>query len=418
MPEDIKLVAQNLRKAIKKLKPVQDTTVKCGWLKRHSPSVAFLLCVASGPWKIKRRASVQVAAMLKLAGRDLSEVKPSTFNSVYPLTWQKEMAKRVITECRKRSVSFNTTFVRAGAGYRSKKKNEQTLEILCSLLGIDSIHSAPKVVMLFVRDFLDMDVFPKDRHVRRWLTDNNIPHDHQKIIRAFEFLGKHARFYARAVFGDKSSNPILRAKIGKDYKVQGVGVCDIEGGSSKGRTTYKTSLSYKKWAGMLERCYSKKWHAKSPTYIGCYVAKEWHLYSAFKEWFDKNYIDGFQLDKDFLVRGNKAYSKYTCCFLPRDINAIMPGVSGRGGRSKSTNLPNGVIVHSQSKRLRVRVKLNGVMTTLGHFEPHDVAKAKMCYAEAKADYMVEVAQRYKYELPRRVFKAVLARAEDMRKGKL
>lgn len=59
-----------------------------------------------------------------------------------------------------------------------------------------------------------------------------------------------------------------------------------------------------------------------PTYEGCTVCDEWLYFSNFKKWFDENYIEGFQLDKDIIIRGNKVYSPQTCCFVPKEINII------------------------------------------------------------------------------------------------
>ena len=68
---------------------------------------------------------------------------------------------------------------------------------------------------------------------------------------------------------------------------------------SKGKTT----PVYRAWHGMLFRCSTKN---TQETYNDCSVCEEWLRFSNFKRWFDENYIDGFQLDKDILVKGNKA----------------------------------------------------------------------------------------------------------------
>jgi len=82
--------------------------------------------------------------------------------------------------------------------------------------------------------------------------------------------------------------------------------------------------SYSTWANMLQRCYSKTYHAKKPTYIECYVTEEWLNFQNFAEWFEKNYnpeiMERWSLDKDILVKGNKVYSPETCCFVPYEIN--------------------------------------------------------------------------------------------------
>lgn len=69
------------------------------------------------------------------------------------------------------------------------------------------------------------------------------------------------------------------------------------------------------WKGMLERCYDPKYQAKKPTYVGCSVSEDWHNFQNFGEWFDNNYIDGYQLDKDKITVGNKTYSESDCCFI-------------------------------------------------------------------------------------------------------
>lgn len=68
---------------------------------------------------------------------------------------------------------------------------------------------------------------------------------------------------------------------------------------------------YEKWASMLRRAYSKVYHKKRPTYIGSSVCEEWLYLSNFIKWVDSQPEDNWanlQLDKDFLVSGNKHYS--------------------------------------------------------------------------------------------------------------
>ena len=90
--------------------------------------------------------------------------------------------------------------------------------------------------------------------------------------------------------------------------VSGVGINDIEINTK--------DKCYKVWHSMMNRCYSKKYHSKFPTYQNCSVCNEWTYLSNFKRWFDENYVDGYVLDKDILVKGNKVYSPETCCFVP------------------------------------------------------------------------------------------------------
>ena len=106
--------------------------------------------------------------------------------------------------------------------------------------------------------------------------------------------------------------------------VYGVGYL---GGNLELKTSYngKKCPIYNAWLRMLERCYSKKLHERFPSYIDCCVSDGFKDYSKWRKWYD-NYQykhDGWQLDKDLLVKGNKIYSSETCVFLPHIINSAL-----------------------------------------------------------------------------------------------
>lgn len=88
--------------------------------------------------------------------------------------------------------------------------------------------------------------------------------------------------------------------------------------------------AYRTWRGMLERCYSNNRSERNKTYSDCSVCNEWRLYSNFKKWFDKNYIEGNYLDKDLLVPGNREYGPDTCCFIPCSLNNLFKRNQSRG----------------------------------------------------------------------------------------
>ncbi len=104
----------------------------------------------------------------------------------------------------------------------------------------------------------------------------------------------------------------------------GVGYLGI--GKFKTRDLGKVTLHYRKWSGMLERCYSDKYHQKKPTYKDCTVCEEWHNFQNFAKWIqDKidsgEYQEGYHLDKDIKINGNKIYSPDTCMFVSPSINS-------------------------------------------------------------------------------------------------
>lgn len=90
---------------------------------------------------------------------------------------------------------------------------------------------------------------------------------------------------------------------------------------------YKGKLlpRYNAWANMLKRCYCPESHIKLPTYKDCTVAKIWHNYQKFAEWYDTNYpTDGgtYELDKDIKIKGNRVYSPDTCMFVTSKENTV------------------------------------------------------------------------------------------------
>ena len=138
---------------------------------------------------------------------------------------------------------------------------------------------------------------------------------------------------------------------------------------------------------MLWRCYDPKFHLKEPSYIGCTVCDDWLLFSNFKEWFDKNYIEWYQLDKDILVKGNKVYSPQTCCFVPKEINYLFVKCNGSRGQH-----PLGVSYHSQRNKFQVSMGISNIGKHLGLFNTAN--EAFKAYKTAKEAYIKEVATKY------------------------
>ena len=103
--------------------------------------------------------------------------------------------------------------------------------------------------------------------------------------------------------------------------VFGIGFIGV--GDYKPSFNGRNTKQYISWKGMLERCYSPKWHKEKPTYIGCTVCDEWLNFQAFAEWYDASYITGFQLDKDIKLIGNKIYSPENCKFVSSGDNNEM-----------------------------------------------------------------------------------------------
>lgn len=109
----------------------------------------------------------------------------------------------------------------------------------------------------------------------------------------------------------------------KDYlKPMLFGVGFFGSGNYKARVGGILTVRYNTWADMIQRCYDSSYHDKKPTYSDCTVCDEWHNYQNFAAWFDENHVDGYQLDKDIKIDGNKHYSPETCMFVTGLDNAI------------------------------------------------------------------------------------------------
>lgn len=92
--------------------------------------------------------------------------------------------------------------------------------------------------------------------------------------------------------------------------------------------------AYVCWKSMLVRCYSSNYIDKRPTYENASVCEEWMRFMSFRDWWLKNSVDGFDLDKDILSNGVKLYSPSTCIFIPKWLNSFTLDAGARRGLCK------------------------------------------------------------------------------------
>lgn len=122
-------------------------------------------------------------------------------------------------------------------------------------------------------------------------------------------------------------------------------------------------LSYNVWRNLFVRCYLPSLHKREPTYIGCSVSKDWIHFSDFIKWYNEYHRDGYDLDKDILVKGNKVYSPKLCCFIPRKINTLLhKRVKNKKG------LPSGVHTNKGLKPYKSGLSIDGKHKHLGSFD--------------------------------------------------
>lgn len=127
---------------------------------------------------------------------------------------------------------------------------------------------------------------------------------------------------------------------------------------------------YQKWKSMLERCYSPRCKAKRPTYEGCSVCKEWHLFSNFKAWMEKQDWENKHLDKDLLVPKNRVYSPETCIFLHGSVNTFLTESNSTRGE-----FPVGVYWYKQADKFQAycRNPFTNKQDHLGYFTNPEAA---------------------------------------------
>ena len=183
--------------------------------------------------------------------------------------------------------------------------------------------------------------------------------------------------------------------------VYGVGVLGTKYPSSESRRNTK---EYKLWQSMLERCYNDFFKKKNPTYEGCEVSDKFKSYEYFYEWCHSQIgfgVEGWHLDKDLLVKGNKVYSESTCVFLPSEINMVL--VKHTPSRGKH---PIGVSWSKRDKAFISRVHKNkGRSEFLGYFNTE--IEAFNAYKKAKESFIKEQAEKFKSQIDIRAYNALM-----------
>jgi len=165
----------------------------------------------------------------------------------------------------------------------------------------------------------------------------------------------------------------------------------------------KVILEYKLWQGMLERCFCKKYKQKKPTYEGVACSKDWLSMTKFIEDVSQmrgHDLSGWQLDKDILQKGNKLYSKDTCCFVPLEVNILLTKRDKCRGE-----FPVGVHFDKCAGKFKAQLNINGKQKSLGYFTTAE--EAFQVYKTAKEAHIKVVAQKWQHLIDERVFQALM-----------
>ena len=162
-------------------------------------------------------------------------------------------------------------------------------------------------------------------------------------------------------------------------------------------------LAYRYWASMFDRCYTNNY----PSYKDCIVDTEWHNYTNFEKWFNKNYYEipneKMCLDKDILIKGNKIYSSKTCIFVPHRINTLFEKCNKLRnqyyiGVSKRTETKD-----KNSYRAKYRDINSNKKNTKTFDNPLDYFYE---YKKQKEQIIKQTADLYKDKIPNNLYKAM------------
>ena len=193
-----------------------------------------------------------------------------------------------------------------------------------------------------------------------------------------------------------ASNAIRRGEVKNPMRPTVCGVGFIGVGKHPCRVSGILNPVYQTWADMLKRVYKQRTQDKIRQYAGTSVHSHWHNFQNFADWYHAQ-IDKFgkvnhnwQLDKDFLIPGNRQYGPDTCCVIPSDVNTLLTDAAFARG-----SLPIGI-----------RKNGNGFIAhvSANNKQKHSVtyptiADAQRAYWSEKFRVIQETAIRYWHYLP-------------------
>lgn len=126
-------------------------------------------------------------------------------------------------------------------------------------------------------------------------------------------------------------------------------------------------------------------------------------FSGVREWYYERFhlINGEkpQLDKDWIVYGNKVYSPDTCELVPRQINTC---ILGKGNASDNTTLG---AVKTRYGLYQPKIAMYGKIQYIGTFPTKE--EAMRAYYNAKVNYIHTLADKYKDDISDRLYNVMM-----------
>ena len=206
--------------------------------------------------------------------------------------------------------------------------------------------------------------------------------------------------------GFEKSVELVQVRNGKvkDPYVPSVCGVGVVGTKYPIRVNGTLTKEYTLWQNMLQRCYSNTFQKKQPTYEGCEVSENFKSYEYFYEWCHKQIgfdNEGWHLDKDLLVKGNKVYSEDSCVFIPVEINLVLTKRTASRGEHLI-----GVCWNKIANAFVSQVSKNkGKQEHLGLFNTE--TEAFSAYKVAKESFVKEQADKFKSQIDDRAYNALM-----------
>ena len=211
-----------------------------------------------------------------------------------------------------------------------------------------------------------------------------------------QFLNTGFEMFAR--LGDIRNGEI------KDPYLPSVFDVGIVGAKYPSTINGRNTKEYMLWADMLRRCYSETFQKKRPTYKDCEASENFKSYEYFYEWCHSKIgfgNEGWHLDKDLLIKGNKVYSEDSCIFIPSEINSLLIKRTSLRGKCLI-----GVYWDKTAKAFRAMVSKNkGKREHLGLFNTE--IEAFNAYKQAKESFVKEQAEKWKGKIDERAYLALI-----------
>lgn len=151
--------------------------------------------------------------------------------------------------------------------------------------------------------------------------------------------------------------------------------------SSGGKQQF--TQAYSIWNKLRQRTYGKNNSTilKSPTYMDCSLSRNFQDFQYFTSWCNTQIgygVEGYHLDKDILVDGNRVYDENSCVFIPAKLNTFLCNSS----RSRGI-YPIGVSYEPNCNLFKSQISVDGRRVHLGLFRTVD--EAFVCYKHHKEE---------------------------------